>query len=58
MVSKDKSERIKIEILEELDKIKHINRKASYSKRIKFLLDFCSKNKKEFEEWIEKESKK
>ncbi len=58
MDGKDRSVRIKTEILDKLDELKHINRKASYSTRIKTLIDFCSKNKKEFESWLEEETKK
>lgn len=50
-----RTERIKINILEKLDKLKYIHRRDSYSKRIAFFIKYCKKDKKNFDRWLKQE---
>lgn len=55
--SDTRSERINIKILEELDNLRFVNRKKSYSYRIALFIKYYKKNKKTFEKWLEAEIK-
>lgn len=52
-----KSERINIKLLEELDKMKFVNSRLSYSKRITILLEYVNIKKTKFNKWLEKKIK-
>lgn len=54
--NEDRQTRLKIKVLEELDKLPSFNRKDSYSKRIQTLIDF-SKYKEGFEKWQKNQNK-
>ena len=55
MEGSGRSERMDTKLLDELDKIKFINRRTSYSKRISILLKYCSLEKRKFEKWLKEE---
>jgi DNA repair ATPase RecN len=58
MGRRDCSERIENEVKDRLDALNDLKRTAGYSKRIKHLLDFHDKYKKEYKEWIKKNQTK
>ena len=53
----DKSERIQIKVLKELDVLPGFHRRDSYSKRIQALLDCYNNNKGGFDKWQKKTNK-
>ena len=50
-----KTERIKNNILNKLDKLKYVHRRDSYSKRIAFFIKYCKKDKEIFDQWVKQE---
>jgi len=58
MADEDRSTRLKINLINELDELEFVRRKDSYSKTIQSLVDFYKDNKEEFKKWQKKQTKK
>jgi hypothetical protein len=51
---KDRSTRVRVSLIKELDELKFVRRKETYSQTIQILVDFYKSHKEVFEKWQKK----